>query len=96
LHSRYVDTRPRKSGEDIGDGTGAVFAVNVKRRTFAQPELGLLCGGDKSGAVFGDEFKLRSPCSVLIALECDEVYACVTQRSQNAGSFADLVENHAE
>jgi len=62
---------PGKFPEDIGNGTGAVLAMNVKRRTFAQPELGLLCGGNKSGAVFGDEFKLRSPRSVLVTPECD-------------------------
>jgi len=38
-------------------------------------------------------FKLRSPCSVLVAPECDEVHARVTQRAENAGSFADLVQN---
>jgi hypothetical protein len=106
LQNAYIDSRPRKSREDIGNGTGAGLAVNVKRRIFAQPELGLLCGSNKSGAVFGDEGKLRSSCSVLIAPERDSVYACVTQRPrtrfglrlrhaapQNAGSFADLVEN---
>jgi len=29
---------PRKFREDIGNGTGAVFAVNVKRRTPARRE----------------------------------------------------------
>jgi hypothetical protein len=52
---------PRKFREDIGNGTGAVFAVNVKRRTLAQPELGLFGGSEKSRAVFGNEFELCSP-----------------------------------
>ena len=55
--------------------------------------LSLLCGGDKSGAVFGNEFELRSPLAVLVTPECDEVHARVTQRAENAGSFADLVQN---
>jgi hypothetical protein len=90
LHCCHVDARSRKFR---GDGTGTVVPVNVQRRTFAQPELSLLCGGHKSGGVFGDEFELRSPRSVLVTPECDEVHARITQRSQNAGSFADLVEN---
>jgi hypothetical protein len=70
LQCGYIDVRPGKFREDIGNGTGAVVAVNEQRRTFAQLELGLLCGGDKSRAVFGDEFELRSPWSVLVAPEC--------------------------
>jgi hypothetical protein len=93
LQCGYIDVCPSKFREHIGNGTGAVVAVNEKRCTFAQPELGLLCGGDKNRAVFGDKFELRSPWSVLIAPECDEVHARVAQRSENAGSFADLVGN---
>jgi hypothetical protein len=53
--------RPGKFPEDIGNGTGAVVPVNVKSRTFAQPELGLLCGGNKNRAFFWDEFKAMKP-----------------------------------
>ena len=76
---------PSKFREDIGNCTGAVVAVNVKRRTLAQPELGLLCGGHKSGAVFGNEFELRSPRSMLVTPECDEVHARVTQALPERG-----------
>src|ERR1700751_4774846 len=93
LHCRHINMRPRKFREDIGNGTGAVVAVDVKSGTFAHPELGLLCGGEKRGTVFGNEFELRSPLTVLVTPECDEVHASITQCSQNAGSFAHLVGN---
>jgi hypothetical protein len=49
LHCDQIDVRPSKFREDIGNGTGAVIAVNEKCRTLAQPELGLFGSGNKSG-----------------------------------------------
>jgi hypothetical protein len=86
LQCSYIDVRSSKFREDMGNGTGAVVAVNEKRRTFAQPELGLLCGGDKSRAVLRDEFELRSPWSVLVAPECEEVHA----RANRGATGAEL------
>src|ERR1700745_41622 len=93
LHCLHIDTRPRKFREDVSDSTGPVVAVNVKRRTFAQPKLGLLCGGDKGSTILWYKLELRPPFSVGISPAGDEIDSRIAECTQNACSFADLVSD---
>src|ERR1700740_2611359 len=93
LHCRHIDTCPREFREDVSDSTGAVVAVNVKRRAFAQPKLGLLCGGDKSSTILWYKLELRPPFSVGISPDGDEIDSRIAECTQNACSFADLVSD---
>ena len=92
MHCAQIDARVGEFFQNIRNSARTVVPVNVKCSALAHPELGLLRGSDKGFTILWYEFE-PSPLNDRIAPECDEIYACVPQRFQNACVFADLVWN---
>src|SRR5712692_4132266 len=94
LHGSDVDFSRGELGEQAGGCAGTIFALHKERGLpLAELEFSLLRGGHKRGGIFGneDEFGFRG--GALISPEREQVHTRVTQYSQYAGSFANLVGN---
>src|SRR5712692_10445964 len=94
LHGCDVDFSRGELREQVGGCAATVFALHEERGLLlAELEFGLLRRGHKRGGIFGneDEFGFRG--GALISPKREQVHARVTQYSQYARSFANLVGN---
>src|SRR5437870_1119459 len=89
-----VEVSRGELGEEAGGCAGTIFALHKERGLpLAELEVSLLRGGHKGGGIFGDEDEFGFRGGALISPEREQVHACVTQHSQYARSFTNLVGN---